>query len=739
MSDGKAKFHAIDIKFKEIEKIQQQIAGVIESDVAAIRIKIAEANVRLGNSGSGHNGNSFRPISEYKVVAALEHYNGENRTEYKSWTKKLKNVLFQARGEEWRKAFDALERHRVSTDFEELVSLDDKWDDWFEENFGSKRVDGRAPIDLNSFKLDLDFILTDKLGKSLLTVIQPHKYNGLRGYKKLFIWCVDISDSVKNTYMQRIMRPNPAKNDSSQAEAIETWDRERAELVLIDPQCELKAPFLLSAFKCLLTHTFSNYVNNHLDPSMREDYEFIRAKIYNWALRIRFEGKQDTAAPLATLGDEEEPDCAPCIPDNASGYWGGSGYGYHEPLDAMGKGKQGAKGGGGKGSVCWNCGQAGHLARNCTKPPRMGKGQGTFRPPRGGGKYGKGGKGGKGSKGKFNGGRGKGAYAMDWQEPPPLSAMGQFPGYCNGCGGWGHTWRYCKKTNPNAETFPVRNLEPQVESETQQQPMPAAQNKQLGSVDQGGPRRVAFNLGGQSESRPLSNLEAAPSLKSIFEEQQEFTTVGKVRGGRFQRVAARDWLPLMAVEKQARPLPPMGYEWKPLRLTADSGACDHVIGPKDIYPGLVRAGLIKQTPAVHEVTYGCASGKPLPNLGEIKLDAMTQEYHSINLIAQVVDVTKPLLSLRKVCEAGNKVVLEEKGGYIEDLSSGARTNIECDGSTYAVWVWVLVPVEGNESLPPKVEDVLQAVSQKPLAVKEDQDPEEYDFFPLPFLVKSSDI
>ena len=47
-----------------------------------------------------------------------------------------------------------------------------------------------------------------------------------------------------------------------------------------------------------------------------------------------------------------------------------------------------------------------------------------------------------------------------------------------------------------------------------------------------------------------------------------------------------------------------------------------------------------------------------------------------------------------------------------------------------MWVWVLVPVEGNENLPPKVEDVLQAVSQKPLAVKEDQDPEEYDFFPF---------
>ena len=466
MTDGKKRFENIDVKFAGIDRVQKLIAGVVESDVAAIRSKLAEANLQTGSTTSHHGFGNVRPIFVYKVVAALEHYNGENRTEYKAWIKKLKNVLFQARGEEWRKALDALERHRVSTDFEELVSLDDKWDDWFEENFGLKRVDGKNPIDLNMFKLDLDFILTDKLGKSLLTVIQPHKYNGLRGYKKLFIWCVDISDSVKNTYMQRIMRPHAARNDASQAEAIETWDRERAELVLIDPQCELRAPFLLSAFKCLLTPTFSNYVNNHLDPSMREDYDFIRSKIYNWALRLRFEGKQDTGSPLAAFGESDEPNCFPC--EQAEGYWGGSGYGYHEPLDAMGKGKQGAKNGGGKGVVCWNCSQPGHLARNCLKPP---KGKGKSRFPKGGGKAGKGGK---GSKGKFQSGKGKGAYAMDWQEPQPVNAVNQFQGYCNGCGGWGHTWRYCKTTNPNAETLPVRSFELQPERDAQYRP--AAEN-----------------------------------------------------------------------------------------------------------------------------------------------------------------------------------------------------------------------------------------------------------------------
>ena len=117
---------------------------------------------------------------------------GDTRTGYKAWSAKLKNALVAARGPEWRTMLVAVENYRVSSDFEELVSLDDQWDDWFEKNFGFARVDGHTPIDLHEVKSDLAWVLTDKLGENLAELIRKHEQNGLRSYKKLYTWSVDL-------------------------------------------------------------------------------------------------------------------------------------------------------------------------------------------------------------------------------------------------------------------------------------------------------------------------------------------------------------------------------------------------------------------------------------------------------------------------------------------------------------------------------------------------------------------
>ena len=39
--------------------------------------------------------------------------------------------------------------HQVTEDFEELTSLDEKWDEWFQSTFGAGRVDGGAPNGFN--------------------------------------------------------------------------------------------------------------------------------------------------------------------------------------------------------------------------------------------------------------------------------------------------------------------------------------------------------------------------------------------------------------------------------------------------------------------------------------------------------------------------------------------------------------------------------------------------------------
>ena len=56
-------------------------------------------------------------------------------------------------------------------------------------------------------------------------MIQQHKYSGLRGYKKLHFWLVDLSADMKRHRMNMIMNPAPAKADVELAAAIEKWDQ----------------------------------------------------------------------------------------------------------------------------------------------------------------------------------------------------------------------------------------------------------------------------------------------------------------------------------------------------------------------------------------------------------------------------------------------------------------------------------------------------------------------------------
>jgi hypothetical protein len=68
----------------------------------------------------------------------------------------------------YRGILDGIENHRLSSDFEELTSADEQWDDWFVAKYGCYRADGQEPVGLAEFKQDMAWILTDKLGEDLL-------------------------------------------------------------------------------------------------------------------------------------------------------------------------------------------------------------------------------------------------------------------------------------------------------------------------------------------------------------------------------------------------------------------------------------------------------------------------------------------------------------------------------------------------------------------------------------------
>jgi len=126
--------------------------------------------------------------------------------------------------------------------------------------------------------------------------------------------------------------------------------------------------------------------------------------------------------------------------------------------------------------------------------------------------------------------------------------------------------------------------------------------------------------------------------------------------------------------------------WKEIRMTIDSGACDHVVNPRTVRG---RAVDTKTEAVRNAVTYYTASGHPLPNLGEVRLCGSTAEGLGLNMTMQVADVKKTLASVRKMCEAGNRVVFEDgpdgSGGYVENKAwNGQRVPILKDAGTYQV-------------------------------------------------------
>ncbi len=67
---------------------------------------------------------------------------------------------------------------------------------------------------------------------------------------------------------------------------------------------------------------------------------------------------------------------------------------------------------------------------------------------------------------------------------------------------------------------------------------------------------------------------------------------------------------------------------------------------------------------------------------------VTKQGRKNKLTMQVVNVNKPLLSVRRAIDGGNRVVFEKGWSYIESLSTGEKTWMEEKGGMFMLKVWV---------------------------------------------------
>ena len=66
----------------------------------------------------------------------------------------------------------------------------------------------------------------------------------------------------------------------------------------------------------------------------------------------------------------------------------------------------------------------------------------------------------------------------------------------------------------------------------------------------------------------------------------------------------------------------------------------------------------------------------------------TNEANLVDMAMQVADVTKPLGSVRAMLKAGNRVVFDEGGSFIQNKATGIVTTIEDGNGAFVFDIWV---------------------------------------------------
>ncbi len=119
-------------------------------------------------------------------------------------------------------------------------------------------------------------------------------------------------------------------------------------------------------------------------------------------------------------------------------------------------------------------------------------------------------------------------------------------------------------------------------------------------------------------------------------------------------------------------------EWQEVLFTVDSGAMDTVVGEEEC-PQFQRS---KSPGSRNGLMYEVANGETVPNKGQKHIRGLTEEEVPISIVAQVCSITKPLLSVKKMCNAGNTVVFDNEGCYIQCKATGRCTAISDQGGTF---------------------------------------------------------
>ena len=130
--------------------------------------------------------------------------------------------------------------------------------------------------------------------------------------------------------------------------------------------------------------------------------------------------------------------------------------------------------------------------------------------------------------------------------------------------------------------------------------------------------------------------------------------------------------------------------WHQIEVVLDSGAAVSVC-PKDMCPQFAMEDFEASKAGVY---YTGANGGKLINPGQTHVTVALHNGARALVTFQVADVSRPLVSVSKVCEMGNRVVFGANGGYILNLETGAATQFVKKDGIYVFNMWI-PPLSGS--------------------------------------------
>ena len=125
--------------------------------------------------------------------------------------------------------------------------------------------------------------------------------------------------------------------------------------------------------------------------------------------------------------------------------------------------------------------------------------------------------------------------------------------------------------------------------------------------------------------------------------------------------------------------------WVKVDSVMDSGAAAPVAPPS-----MLPKVKIEPSPgSVRGQNFTSASKHKLKNLGQQRINAVTEEGDPTSVLFQIADVSKPLVSVAPLCERGNRVIFGKAGGVGQNLTTGNEIPFHRRNGIYILSLWLM--------------------------------------------------